>query len=263
MDLSRISIVARERSPWEAMDLGIVMARKWYRPLVLGWMVPSLVVFIICSALFYESLWIGLTITWWLKPFWDRVPLYMASRALFGEEVTLKDGLQSLPRLTKRDWFAWLTWRRFSLTRSFDMPVTVLEGITGETRQQRLQVLHINSGGPATWLTLVCVHLEYALSFGGLGLLYLFIPEGFDFSIVDFLGTEENLSIMLFNVTAYIAMVLIAPFYTMAGFALYISRRITLEAWDVEIRFRHLADRQSSASVNRGIPQNTQAQGLV
>jgi hypothetical protein len=37
-------------------------------------------------------------------------------------------------------------------------------------------------------------------------------------------------------------MALIAPFYTMAGFSLYINRRIQLEAWDLEVRFRHLAE---------------------
>lgn len=261
MDLSRISIVARERSPWEAIDLGIIMARKWYRPLVLGWMVPSLVVFIVFSAIFYDSLWIGITITWWLKPLWDRVPLYMASRALFGEEISLKNGLQALPQLVKKDWFAWLTWRRLSLTRAFDMPVTTLEGLSGKDRQQRLQALHIKSAGPATWLTIVCLHLEYALAFGGLGLLYLFIPQEIDFNIMEFFISEDTIAELMLNVAAYFAMVFVSAFYTMAGFALYISRRISLEAWDVEVRFRNLAERQSSMSAGPGVTKNSDVQG--
>ena len=150
MDLSRISIEARERSSWEALDLGIVMARKWFRPLALGWMIPSILVFVIFTAIFNQSLWIGITITWWLKPLWDRIPLYIASRALFSETVTVRQALRAFPGIARKDWFAWLLWRRFSLTRSFDMPVTVLEGLSGDSRKKRLHVLHIDSGGTAT-----------------------------------------------------------------------------------------------------------------
>jgi len=250
MDLSQLGIVARERTPWEAVDLGILLARKWYRPLVIGWLLPSLIVFVAFSVLFHEWLWLGMLITWWLKPLWDRVPLFMASRALFGETITAKGVLRAWLGFTKKDGFAWLTWRRFSPTRAFDMPVTVLEGISGEARQKRLRVLHINTSGAATWLTIVCVHVELAIILGGIGLIYLFIPDEVDFSLWVFLGSEERFTEILLNLMTYVAMVLVAPFYTLAGFALYISRRITLEGWDIELRFRQLADRQSSRSVS-------------
>ena len=251
MDLSRISIEARERSSWEALDLGIVLARKWYRPLALGWMIPSILVFTVFTVIFNQSLWIGVTVTWWLKPLWDRIPLYIASRALFSETVTVRQALRSFLGIARKDWFSWLFWRRFSLTRSFDMPVTVLEGLSGSARQKRLQVLHIESGGAATWLTIICVHLEFALVMGGLGLLFLFIPEEFDIGFMDIMGSDSQFSELMFNVMSYIAMVLVAPFYTMAGFALYISRRITLQGWDIEIRFRHMAERQPLSAIEK------------
>ena len=249
MNLSRINIVARQRTPWEALDLGIILARKWYRPLMLGWLLPSAFIFIVVSAIFYESLWIGITVTWWLKPIWDRVPLYMASRALFGEEVSLKDALRAFSGLSIKEWFSWLTWRRLSTTRSFDMPVTILEGLKGSERRKRLNTLHIQSSSAATWLTIICVHIEMALMFGAVGLFFLFIPEEFDVNLFEVMASEEYLATLIYNIIAFIAMALVAPFYTMAGFALYISRRISLEGWDIEIRFRHLASRQSDDSV--------------
>lgn len=252
MDLNRISIVARERTPWEAIDLGFLLAREWYRPLLLGWIFPSLFCFILFTVLFHEQLWLGVLITWWLKPIWDRIPLFIASRALFGEEVSVRKALRLLPSLSKTDWFAWLTWRRLSLTRSFDMPVTVLEGLKGDGREKRLYALHLTSSSPATWLTIVCINLETALVFGALGLIYLFIPEELDINYIGFINSDEELSAFLLNIVSYVAMVLVAPFYTMAGFSLYISRRISLEAWDIEIRFRQLVSRQrqNQAKVN-------------
>ena len=90
-------------------------------------------------------------------------------------------------------------------------------------------------------------------------MLYLFIPDEVDIGFMDFMGSDSQLSELIFNVMSYVAMVLVAPFYTMAGFALYISRRITLEGWDIEIRFRHLAERQPSTLAEK--PENSS--GLV
>ncbi|MDH5324683.1 MAG: DUF4129 domain-containing protein [Gammaproteobacteria bacterium] len=244
MDLSRIGIIARERNAWEALDLGVLLARKQYRALVLAWLLPSLPVFVLLTVLFYDSLWIGITITWWLKPIWDRVPLYMASRSLFGETVTVPAALRAMWSFAWKDSLAWLTWRRFSFSRSFDMPVTLLEGLKGTPRRQRLRVLHIESSNAATWLTAVCIHLEAALLLGAVGMIYMFIPEEVDFNWLGFIESEEQFVELLANSLSYTAMVLIAPFYTLSGFSLYISRRISLEGWDIEIRFRHLAARQ-------------------
>jgi hypothetical protein len=42
-------------------------------------------------------------------------------------------------------------------------------------------------------------------------------------------------------------MSLIAPFYVAAGFALYLTRRTELEAWDIELAFRRLISRKQSS----------------
>ena len=241
MDLNQLSIVARQRSPWEAIDLGVVVARKWYLPLLLGWAIPSGVCFALFSLLFWDSLWVGIAVTWWLKPLWDRIPLNMASRSLFGEPLDLIATFKSSKHWLLTDAFAWLTWRRLSPTRSFDMPITILEGLRGEERRKRLHTLHINSSGPATFLTIICAHLEVVLQLGVISMVLWLIPEEIEFNINDFLLLNQYSVDLIFYVIAYITMIIVAPFYTMAGFILYISRRIELEAWDIEIRFRHIA----------------------
>ena len=46
-----------------------------------------------------------------------------------------------------------------------------------------------------------------------------------------------------FNLLAWLAMTLISPFYSGAGFGLYLNRRTELEAWDIELTFRRLRQR--------------------
>lgn len=241
MDLSRITIKPRVRNPHESIDLGLIMARSWWKSLFLSWFIPSFIFYLILSIVFYENNWLALMLTWWLKPVWDRAPLYIASRKLFSQEVRLKETIKNLPKIYSTDIFAWLLWRRFSFTRSFDMPVTVLELQKHDKRKKRLDTLHQDSSSSASWLTIVCVHIEMIITVGLLGFLMLLIPDEVDINLMNLIIDEDFIANIITNAITFLSMAIIAPFYTMAGFSLYINRRIKLEAWDIEIRFRHLA----------------------
>lgn len=241
MDLSRITIKPRIRNAHESIDLGLIMARKWWKPLFLSWLIPSFIVYFALSVIFIENHWAAILITWWLKPLWDRAPLYIASQKIFNEDVQFKEILKKLPKLYSNDIFAWLLWRRFSFTRSFDMPVTVLESQKHSARRKRLDTLHQNSSNAASWLTIVCIHLEMIVTIGVLGFFMFLIPDEIDIGFMSLMLDEEVIVTVVTNTLTFLSMALIAPFYTMAGFALYINRRIKLEAWDIEIRFRHMA----------------------
>ncbi len=245
MDLSRITVKPRIRNNWEAIDLGFKMAKAWWPRLFLSWLIPAAIVFVTVSLLTPDNSWLAATVTWWLKPLWDRAPLFIASRKLFDEEITLKETFRKLPGLYSKDIFAWLLWRRFSLTRAFDMPVTVLESLKHEQRRKRLNTLHLHSANAATWLTIACVHLEMILWMGILGLFMLLVPEEVDIPLMDMIVDEDMIATLISNILSFLCMALVAPFYTLAGFALYINRRIELEAWDLEVRFRHLAQTQT------------------
>ena len=242
MDLSKIGIRPRVRNNWEAIDLGFIMARSWWRVAFLTWFIPAFVTYCILTIIFIDSDWLAPVLTWWLKPLWDRGPLYVASRRLFGEDVSVRDFLKQMPRLYKTDLIPWLTWRRLSLTRSFDMPITLLEQLKGEPRRKRMHTLHLRSSNAATWLTLTCVHLEVLIWMGCLGFFMLLVPEQVDVNVMDLAITESTLAMLIENTLMFLCEALIGPFYAIAGFALYINRRIELEAWDLEVRFRHLAE---------------------
>ncbi|WP_211825855.1 DUF4129 domain-containing protein [Kistimonas asteriae] len=250
MDLSQLSIRPRLRSRYEAMDLGFVLARQWWRSLFLAWLIPSGVVFLVASLLVGERQWLALLLIWWFKPLWDCAPLYIASRQLFGESVSVGSAIRAMPGMLRADGFAWLTWRRFSPGRSFVMPVTALERLTGKRRRQRIGVLDQREGGGSAWLTIACAHIEAIFSMGAAFFLMLFLPDSIG---VEWYNTDGPLWwLVVTNVLGWLAMSVMAPFYTMAGFALYINRRIELEGWDIEIRFRAMAQRFSETKRAKG-----------
>ena len=242
MDLNRLAIHARIRSPMEAVDLGVVMTRQWWRLTFLSWFIPSFTLLLLLTPIFYKHSWVAALLVWWLKPLWDCGPLYVASRALFGETVTLGQVLRQLPSLYRKDWLPALTVRRFSLTRSFDLSLTQLEGLSGAARSARLMVLHRKHSGTATWLSVVAIHIESFILFALYMFLYLMIPEQADIDYSELLLESSNLFSVFENLVSYIPMALVGPFYVVSGFSLYIARRMDLEAWDIEIRFRHLAE---------------------
>lgn len=141
MRLSDSSVAIRPRTPWEAMDLGVLLSQQHRRLLMTSWAIVTLPVFALLSLLLWQSPSWALLLFWWLKPAFDRLPLFILSKALFGETPTLGQALRQWPRLLKPQLLASLTWRRLSMSRSFVMPVVQLEGLSGEARQQRLNVL--------------------------------------------------------------------------------------------------------------------------
>lgn len=243
MNLSKICIDPQLRNGWQAIDLGVLLALRWYGALLVSWVVPSLIVFVLLTVVLFQYNWIAALVVWWLKPLWDRMPLAVASRALFGEPLNVRSMLGECFTVFKRDCLLWLSWRRFNPTRSFDMPVTLLEGLRGATRSRRLTVLHQSASNAAMWLTAVCLSLEIVFVYSVVIIAMVMVPSELSVNWFE-LNFGENLSYvtLVLSVLSYCAMALVAPFYSASGFAIYISRRVELEGWDIEIRFRHLMD---------------------
>ena len=248
MNLDKIQVNACLRSGWQALDLGFLMARHWWRPLYFAGAVPPLIAFIPLLVFFFDNpFWAGFII-WWLKPFWERLPLYIASRRLFREEPGYRETVARARGLLVFDLLPYLLWRRLSLQRAFDAPVTVLEDLSGTSRAQRLRVLHGKYSDVAMGNQFACFWFELIVTLGLIILLVFFTPESIS---VEFFDSYENLVLLAqwaWIIAAFAAMTLIMPFHTMAGFALYLNRRIELEAWDIEISFRSLASRKRQAS---------------
>ncbi|WP_213938292.1 DUF4129 domain-containing protein [Pseudomonas sp. dw_612] len=254
MRLSDATVMIRPRNTWEAMDLGVLLTQRHRRLLMTSWAIVTLPVFALLTVLLWDSPSLAVFIFWWLKPAFERLPLYILSKTLFGETPTLKQALRQWPRLLKPQLLASLTWRRLSLSRSFLMPVVQLEGLDGTARQQRLRVLLQHNAGAAQWLTIIGVHLETALWIGLMVLFYLLLPQQIelDWDWQTLIAAATHDWRWLEHLTnAFYALILVVwePIYVACGFSLYLNRRTVLEAWDIELVFRRMRQRLSNVAV--------------
>jgi len=55
MELDRIAVIVRPRTPWEAIDLGFAMARAWFVPLWLLWLALALPVYLLAAMFFADQ----------------------------------------------------------------------------------------------------------------------------------------------------------------------------------------------------------------
>jgi hypothetical protein len=246
-----IAVALRRRTPWEAIDLGLSMLQQWrgtvYQPhLAVGGGIAAAA---LAAAWALERPWVAILLVWWLKPVYDRVVLQVLSRAVFGE--------RQAPRAVLAAWREWLgtglfmalTFGRFDLARSFNLPVRQLEGQSGKAGRERKSTLGRRARGYAVWLTATCSLFEWVLytMLGGLAELALPVK-----------ATEGSTS--LFEALAGgdfwtyggalgygVAVLLLEPFYVGAGFGLYLNRRTLLEGWDIEVALRRLAERHAAA----------------
>lgn len=249
MDLERIAVVLRPRRPWEAVDLGFALVRAWWRPVYAAWLATVLPIWVLVSLALYRYPGWAVFLLWWLRPLFDRVPLFVLSRALFGAPPTTGATLRQLPRLWGRQLPGALLARRLDPARSFHLPVYQLEeGLTRAQRRQRTRLLSQDGGSQAGWTTVACLHLELAAWLALLGLLPLLepYPGAFDFGAL--FGVDDDVPAPmwawpLWSAMSFLAFSAIEPFYVAGGFSLYLSRRTRLEGWDVEIAFRRLAAR--------------------
>lgn len=248
MRLTDASVAIRPRNAWEAQDLGIRLARQHAGLLTASWALVSLPVFVLLSALLWNQPDLAILLFWWLKPAFERLPLHILSRALFADTPSLGEALRAFPGLLRRQLLPSLLWRRFSPTRSFDLPVLQLEGLGGKERRQRLAVLHRRNSSGATWLTVAGMHFEAALWLGLMALFYLLLPQQWlsDWKWQALIRAAEGDWLWLEHLSnLFYALVLVVwePVYVACGFTLYLNRRTELEAWDIELVFRRLRQR--------------------
>lgn len=247
MRLTEASVELRPRNPWEAVDLGVLLARRHRRLLMSSWAIVTLPVFALLSLLLWDYPSLAILLFWWLKPAFERLPLLILSQALFGATPTLKQALKAWIAALKPQLIASLTLRRLSLSRSFILPVQQLEGLDGSARAQRIALLGQKDLRAARLLTSMGGSLELCLWLGLMLLFYAMIPPQIeiDWSWRTLLDVEGDWNWLEHLTNGFYAIVLVlwGPIYVSCGFALYLNRRTTLEAWDIELAFRRLRQR--------------------
>ncbi len=244
MNLEKVAIDIRPRTPWEAIDLGFLLARRWFPRLWPIWMLTALP--IVLLALGAGLLLPGSSATWalflfWLfKPFTEPPVLAWVAKALFDEEHTITETIRDANKAFSLQWIRTLLLLRLSSFRSFSLPVATLEKLEGKKKRQRLALLQ-DASEIAVLLTVSGFLLESALTFSLLITLYLFIPDelrGVDFGRFVLLPDR-----WLLLICYLMSCSIIAPYYVCSGFMMYISRRVQLEAWDIEIGFKRIRQR--------------------
>jgi hypothetical protein len=250
MRLDHLSVALRPRTPWEAMDLGQALVRRHAGAVWRPWFALTLPVWLVLNAVAWwaDTLWLAGLAMWWLKPLFDRVPLFVLSRAVFGAVPGTRETLSARPVWAWGQILAWLTWRRLHPARSLVLPVDLLEAPRGGARGARVRVLQQAIQSPAWGLTLVMANLEVVLfaSVFALGLMLVpieFLPESAQAVAQTFFVAPPTWAQAGANLVVWAATSVVEPFYVGAGFGLYLNRRTQLEAWDVELAFRRLAER--------------------
>ena len=130
--------------------------------------------------------------------------------------------------------------------------MTVLEELKGAPRRQRLRVLHGKYSDVAVSNQLVGFLCELLLAVGLVILFDFFVPDSLGIEVYDSFDELALAGEWIFAVAGLLAMALVMPYHCMAGFALYLNRRIELEAWDIEISFRNLASRHRTTMTAAG-----------
>ena len=254
MRLEQMTVHLRERSAWEAVELGTALVRRHAAAIWKPWLLLTLPLFVVLNAATWwiDSLWLAGFLMWWLKPAFDRIPLFVISRATFGATPGLRETLSAQLRWGWKPLFHYLTWRRLGPARSLFLPIDLLEGVQGTRLRERRRVLGSAVYGNAALLTFVCFNFEISLFFACIAAILMFLPidELPETMRAGWALLTEHLPWwvqLACNLFAWIATTVIEPFFVGAGFGLYLNRRTQIEAWDVEIAFRRLRARLSAA----------------
>ncbi|MBW8810176.1 MAG: DUF4129 domain-containing protein [Lysobacter sp.] len=254
MKLEALTVTLRPRTSWEAAELGMALVRRHAGAIWKPWLLVTVPILVLLNAAGWalDLLWLSGLLMWWLKPWFDRIVLFVISRAVFGETPSTRQTVRAQFRWGARWWLPYLTWRRLGPARSLYLPVDLLEGGSGSEARQRRAALGAPVYGMCALLTLVCMNFEILLVIGTLLGAMMFIP--FDYLPDTFKALLESFTEQsqwfnaLLNLVVWIAVSVIEPFYVGAGFGLYLNRRTDIEGWDIEIVFRRLRARLAAAA---------------
>lgn len=238
MQVDGLAIVLRPRPMAEAADLGATLVRHHARSVWLSFLPVYLVVVALAFCTVEIAGWLPTLVIFWLKPWLDRSLLFILSRAVFGQDTRWADLWAQRREVWGGQWLRTLAWRRFSPWRSFTQAIEQLEGQRGSARRKRRTQLLRARRGAATGMQMVFANVEMALNVGILSLLVWFAPEGGAREVMTWL-ISGSMGESLLAAAAYAVVVgVLEPFYVAAGFAMYLNRRVELEAWDIEQEFR-------------------------
>ena len=250
MQLDSLQIELRPRTNAQALDLGFALLRQHAGAAYRAWLALWLPLMALCAAASaLAPAWTGWWVlaAWWLRPLLERAPLYVLSRAVFGEPVSPRAALRAWPGQLAGGWFQLMTWGRpIAAGRGLMVPVWQLEGARGKLARARLRALVRDGGGSsAFWFGVVCFQFELVLQVGVITLVGKFLDAGgganpFGFLYANGGAADVDLLRVLMLLGCSVAGAVVGPIYTACTFTLYLNRRARLEAWDIELVLRQI-----------------------
>ncbi len=262
MKLNEANLLFRTRTDWEAIDLGFRMVAHHRILLGLLWLCTSLpFVALIILLLWDQPAW-AFTLIWWLKPMFERSTLYVLSISVFQAPPPFKVCLkESFKLMFSGRLIGDLTWRRLSPYRSVNLPIYQLEKLAGRDYANRARRLDIQVSSGSTALTVLGANIEMILFMGVASFVWYATNvnatdalvqnyssffealEAMEKALAEYAAYNESWAAQLSNLLYVLVLCIWGPIYSGCGFSLYLNARSKLEAWDVELTFRRLAQR--------------------
>ncbi|MEM7010126.1 MAG: DUF4129 domain-containing protein [Verrucomicrobiota bacterium] len=262
MKLEDITAEIRPRSNLEAADLGWALGRVHFWKMFGAWALTVWPIWALIIGLLWHKPVLALLIIWLLKPFCERIPLFILSRELFGASPTLGQILKATPRCFFGSWFRIFFVSHFSPFRSLTMPIADLENLSGSAYFRRATVISNHSGGTAWWTQVACTMFIHIIWFSIYTLVMFLMPSQYQPEVGHqwqemWLRIDEffrgillgeirifSPSVIWLCIGGYlVALTVILPFYAASGFALYLNARSHIEGWDIELTLRRMSNR--------------------
>lgn len=240
MRIDGLAITLRPRPMAEAADLGVAMVRTHARSVWRSFLPLYVVVVALALCTAGVATWLPPLLIFCLKPWLDRSLLFILARAVFGQSTRWAELWQNRRAVWGGHLLRTFVWQRLSPWRAYTQAIDQLEGQRGRAWRHRRTQLLTGRRGAATGLQVAFSHVEIALHWGLLSIAFWFLPEGQLSDAFRWLFADESVLSSVLVSAAYAAVVgWLEPFYVGAGFAMYLNRRVELEAWDIEQEFRH------------------------
>ena len=239
MKAEQLQLVLRPRPAYEAVDLGVAMAQRSARSLRRAYLPLALLLVVACGATIEIEPFLPGLLLWWFLPWLDSTLLLVFARQAFGDETGFNDAWEARRNAPWLPMIQRLTLWRLSPWRAYSMPVAQLEGQAGAARRQRVAAILRSHRGAALMMQSTFSWLWLFLMLGLLALLPLLTPGLRNMNALSWLDRGSLGATGVIYAAQALAMLFVEPFFVAAGFAMYLNRRVELEAWDVEQDLRH------------------------
>lgn len=256
MRLDEMTVHIRPLPPYQALDLGLAMARAWYKELSSFWLYNFWIGVVLVNI--FWSIFVPFSLfKFWLTMLFLLIArvqteikmMLLLSQKVFDEHANIYS-TQPLWQAQKNITLKSLPKALFP-TRIVGYAVALLENQSGKAKSQRLNAL-LKGNSNALWLNaFVFAGIELVLFFAVVWLFMQFfgtptnpLLDNDDMGVLEFLSHHsDGFSLKLTPIAYLLVSIITTPFFVASSFALYLCRRSLLEGWDIELEFRQMSDR--------------------